>query len=91
MAVNSRLQQRPVTALRLRRSFPAKKGIKLKLAYSINETSEVLGVGRTKIYKEIAKGKLEARKIGKRTVVTSEGLNAYIASLPLLQAHGDKP
>jgi excisionase family DNA binding protein len=36
---------------------------------SINDTAKALGLGRTKIYDLIARGKLETVKIGRRTLV----------------------
>ena len=38
--------------------------------------------GRTTAYELIAQGKLDARKIGGRTVILAKSLRAYIASLP---------
>ena len=43
-----------------------------KLTYSINETARTLSLGRTSIYAMIADGRLEAFKLGRRTLVKAE-------------------
>ena len=43
-----------------------------------------IGVGNTKGYELIAEGKLVARKLGSRTMIETESLKAYVASLPLV-------
>jgi Helix-turn-helix domain len=53
-----------------------------KLAYQVDELNEILPLGRTKAWEEIAAGRLRARKIGRRTVVLAEDLRDYLASLP---------
>jgi Helix-turn-helix domain len=53
-----------------------------KLAYSIPDLRDVVGLSKTKAFEEIASGKLRARKIGRRTVVLAEDLVDYLESLP---------
>lgn len=48
------------------------------LAYSVNEACRVSSIGRTCLYQLIAEGKLEVRKIGRRTVITARSLRALI-------------
>jgi hypothetical protein len=43
-----------------------------KLAYAVNEINEVVPLGRTKAFSEIAAGRLKAHKIGRRTIVLAE-------------------
>lgn len=45
-----------------------------KLAYSISEVCRETSFGKTKIYELIAAKKLDARKIGRRTIVTGDSL-----------------
>ena len=45
-----------------------------KLAYSIPEAAAAVSIGRSKLYALIAEGRLETRKIGKRTVIPAESL-----------------
>ena len=53
-----------------------------KLAYSIDESCEIAGVGRTYIYTAIAAGDLTARKAGRRTLILRSDLEAWLAGLP---------
>lgn len=45
-----------------------------KLAYSISEAAAAVSIGRSKVYSLIAEGRLETRKIGKRTVIPAASL-----------------
>ena len=49
-----------------------------KLAFSIPETQEIIGIGRSLLYREIAAGRLETRKIGRRTVITRQAIEAFL-------------
>ena len=55
-----------------------------KLAYGVQEFGAVAGLGRTKVYAEIAAGRLRAKKAGRRTIILAEDARAYLASLPEL-------
>lgn len=46
----------------------------IKLAYSIPEAATAISIGRSKVYALIAEGRLETRKIGKRTVIPAASL-----------------
>jgi excisionase family DNA binding protein len=48
------------------------------LAYSINEACRVSSLGRTRLYQLINEGRLEVRKIGKRTLIPAASLRALI-------------
>jgi len=48
------------------------------IAYSISEACRVSSLGRTKIYQLIGEGKLESRKLGKRTLVLADSLDELI-------------
>jgi excisionase family DNA binding protein len=48
------------------------------LAYSIAEATRVAPIGRTRIYQLIAEGKLEARKLGNRTIIPAHSLHRLI-------------
>ena len=50
-----------------------------KLAYSVREACRASSLGRTTIYAHIAAGRLLARRIGGRTVIPADSLNALIA------------
>ncbi len=42
---------------------------------SINETAQLMGVGRSTIYRLIETGRLSKRKIGRRTLITRDSIN----------------
>lgn len=50
-----------------------------KLAYGIKEAATALGIGRTTIWRAIKDGKLPAVKIGNRTLIKSEALQAWLS------------
>jgi len=49
-----------------------------RLSYGINQACETVGVGRSFIYQEIAKGRLPTFKVGSRTLIAAEDLNAWL-------------
>ena len=51
-----------------------------RLSYGINQACETIGVGRSFIYQEIAKGRLPTFKVGSRTLIAAEDLNAWLSS-----------
>ena len=56
-----------------------------RILISIREATEMLGIGRTTIYRLIAEGRLETVKIGSRRLVKVESLREIIergASFP---------
>ena len=50
--------------------------------YSPRETEAILGVSHATLYRLINAGRLDARKIDKKTVITDESLRNFIAGLP---------
>jgi excisionase family DNA binding protein len=52
------------------------------IVYSVSDACAVGGFGRSRAYELIAAGKLDARKMGSRTVITHQSLEAYLAALP---------
>ena len=56
--------------------------MKVKLAYTIEETVEAGAGSRTKVYEAINAGTLKARKRGKRTVILHDDLQRFLESLP---------
>lgn len=51
-----------------------------KLAYGIKEAASALGVGRTTIWRAIKAGKLSAVKVGNRTLIKTEALQAWLST-----------
>ena len=50
-----------------------------RLAYSINDTAKTLSLGRTSIYVMIADGRLDAFKLGRRTLIKAESIRRLMA------------
>lgn len=50
-----------------------------RLTYSINETARTLSLGRTSIYALIRDGRLEAIKLGRRTLIKTESIRRLVA------------
>lgn len=48
------------------------------LAYSVADACKVSSLGKTRLYSLIAEGRLEARKIGKRTLIPAASLRRLI-------------
>ena len=53
----------------------------MKILYKTSETKAALGVGTTTLYRWINEGKLDARKIGRRTYITGDSIEALVESL----------
>jgi excisionase family DNA binding protein len=51
-----------------------------RLAYGINQAVEATSVGRSLLYEEIKAGKLKTFKIGTRTLIAADDLNAWLSS-----------
>lgn len=56
----------------------------LQRAMSIDQFCERYGPGRTKAYQELKSGRLRARKIGKRTVISEDDAEAWLLCLPVV-------
>jgi excisionase family DNA binding protein len=50
----------------------------IPLAYSVQDACLVSSIGRTRLYSLIKDGKLEARKVGKRTLIPAASLHRLI-------------
>ena len=46
------------------------------------ETAALLGIGQTKLREEVSAGRLIAKKIGSRTIITKFHRKLYLESLP---------
>ncbi len=51
-----------------------------KLAYSANEVAQALGVSRPTVYTLMQRADFPAFKVGSRTLVSVEGLRAWVAA-----------
>ncbi len=52
------------------------------VTHTIAAAQNVSGLSRTKLYELVGEEKLKAVKAGRRTLITAESLNNYLASLP---------
>lgn len=52
-----------------------------QLSLSIEEARAATSLGRTKIYQLINSGELKAHKIGKRTIILKDDLEAFLSNL----------
>ena len=50
-----------------------------RLAYSINDTARTLSLGRTSVYALIKEGRLEAIKLGRRTLIKTDSIRRLVA------------
>ena len=48
---------------------------------SINDTTRVLGIGRSTVYEMLAKGTLESVRLGHRRLVVADRITALVQSL----------
>lgn len=50
------------------------------IAYSIDDACRACGIGRSKLYTEIAAGRLKTYKIGRRRLVAPRDLREWLAA-----------
>jgi excisionase family DNA binding protein len=61
-------------------TLPNHKSVKLGL--SVEEASEIAGIGRSKLYEALRDGLLQARKFGRRTIILRDDLERFLSALP---------
>ena len=52
------------------------------LGYSINGACDAIPCGRTKLYQLIADGRLKAKKLGTKTIITRDSIMRLVEELP---------
>jgi excisionase family DNA binding protein len=57
-----------------------------KRAYSVEGFCDAYGLRKSKVYQEIAAGKIAAVKFGARTLIPLEAADQWLKSLPTAQA-----
>jgi hypothetical protein len=55
-------------------------------AYSVRAFCRAFGIGRTLFYSEVKSGRIEVRKLGKRTLILKEAADRWAAALPTSKA-----
>jgi Helix-turn-helix domain len=63
-------------------------GFRPQRAMSVAEFCARYGPGRTSAYQEVKSGRLRARKIGKRTIITVDDAEDWLRCLPVIEAAG---
>jgi excisionase family DNA binding protein len=53
----------------------------VKAAYGVNETLELLSIGRTSLYAAVKRGELTPVKLGKKTLFCAADLAAFLTKL----------
>jgi len=51
-----------------------------RLAYSIKETTQMLGISRSALYRHISAGKVSIRHVGGRTLITAAEVERILAT-----------
>ena len=62
-----------------------RQGQRRRMALSVAEAAVEAGVGRDQVYNAIRDGRLEARKWGRRTLITFDALQYFLNGLPPLR------
>ena len=66
-------------------SETVRQGQHLRMALSVAEAAVEAGVGRDQVYAAIRDGRLQARKWGRRTLITTDTLRRFLDGLPPLE------
>lgn len=53
----------------------------MQLSFNIEQTCQLTGLGRTRLYEAISTGHLPAKKFGKRTIILKDDLYNFLNSL----------
>ena len=56
-----------------------------RMGWSIVDAARTANVGRSTVYAEIKAGRLVARKMGRRTIILNQDLQAWLSTLPTLK------
>ncbi|GGF82120.1 hypothetical protein GCM10007301_47790 [Azorhizobium oxalatiphilum] len=52
-------------------------------AFDVLNAARIMGVGRSTVFEEIKTGRLEARKIGRKTLITRSAIENWLSNLPV--------
>jgi hypothetical protein len=66
-------------------SEPERQRRSWQRAMTVRGFCESVGIGRTRFYQEVKAGRLRVRKVGRRTIVTSDDAEDWLNRLPVLQ------
>ena len=52
-------------------------------AFDVLNATRIMGVGRSTVFEEIRTGRLEARKVGRKTLITRSAIENWLQKLPV--------
>jgi excisionase family DNA binding protein len=52
-----------------------------RIAYSVDEAAQILGLSRDLLYDQMRRGKLRYLKVGRRRLITRQNLEAFLAAM----------
>jgi excisionase family DNA binding protein len=58
------------------------------ICYSATDAARALGIGRTRLYELLSSGQLDARKLGKRTLISADSVNRLAKGTPDRRSNG---
>ena len=61
-----------------------------RLTVTITEAVRLLGIGRSTIYALMGRGDLAARKVGRRTLITTASIRTFLDALPAAEIAAPK-
>lgn len=64
----------------------AEKQTNNSMAFTCEEFASAFKISRTKVFAEIKEGRLEARKCGKRTIISAQAAENWFQSLTVRKA-----
>lgn len=53
----------------------------MHISVTIDEAVSITGIGRTKLYEALKTGELQAKKLGKKTLILKDDLEDFLANL----------
>lgn len=62
----------------------------IRIALTISEAAKATGISRSHVYKLLSEGALTRRKIGKRTLILREDLEAFMRARPSAKWRGGR-
>ena len=62
----------------------------MKKLFSVAEAAETLGLGRTRLYEELASGRLESVTVGRRRLIPARFIEAFVDGLVVEQVLGEE-
>jgi hypothetical protein len=59
--------------------------------YSPRETESILGISHASLYRLIGSGRLDARKLGGKTLITADSIERLVSEMPRVRCQGRCP